>query len=280
VKFDVTRKARELPSRFESQIRLVDCLNLNLGTPSLPAKSVDHVITDPPYETHTHENRMATDNGGKPIDTPVTFAPMDDHARMIVAREMVRICKGWIIVFCEDAAIGRWQTLLIEAGAKRRTTMIWRKVKAPPKFMGNGPAQAFEAMVLCWAGEGQSVWNGGGKLGIYEYGPDEGPRRHETQKPLALMEQLILDFTMPGELIADPYMGGGSTCIAAKRLGRRYVGWEVDEAVFTKASLAIWEAKEQTRWEQFMHHERVRPTAFGDIKTKKPGQENLFDSET
>ena len=59
-------------------------------------------------------------------------------------------------------------------------------------------------------------------------GSEHGVKRvHPTQKPIALMEQIIECFTKPGDLILDPYMGAGSTLIAAVNLGRRAIGVEL-----------------------------------------------------
>jgi site-specific DNA-methyltransferase (adenine-specific) len=55
-------------------------------------------------------------------------------------------------------------------------------------------------------------------------------RCHPTQKPIALMRQIIEWRTDPGQLIFDPYAGGGSTLIAALQSGRRAVGVEISEA--------------------------------------------------
>jgi site-specific DNA-methyltransferase (adenine-specific) len=50
------------------------------------------------------------------------------------------------------------------------------------------------------------------------------------QKPLALMDVLVRLFSEPGELILDPFAGSGTTGVAALRLGRRFVGWEMNPA--------------------------------------------------
>lgn len=52
---------------------------------------------------------------------------------------------------------------------------------------------------------------------------------HPTQKPVALMALIIRDTTQPGDLVIDPYMGSGPTLRAAKDLGRKAIGIEVDE---------------------------------------------------
>lgn len=47
---------------------------------------------------------------------------------------------------------------------------------------------------------------------------------HETQKPVKLMEYLISTYTQPGDIVFDPFMGSGTTLVAAKNLGRLAVG--------------------------------------------------------
>ena len=53
-------------------------------------------------------------------------------------------------------------------------------------------------------------------------------RWHPVQKPLALMQMLVAVSTNPGDLVVDPFAGGGTTCLAAKQLGRHFIGIERD----------------------------------------------------
>ncbi|OHD22781.1 MAG: hypothetical protein A2Y38_20145 [Spirochaetes bacterium GWB1_59_5] len=57
-----------------------------------------------------------------------------------------------------------------------------------------------------------------------------GEGRHPTQKPLSLFEYLVRTYSAPGALVFDPFMGSGTTALAARRTGRRYLGFELDEA--------------------------------------------------
>jgi len=263
------------------------CLDPKRGLPKMRANSVDHFITDPPYEEYTHENRMSLlKKGGKgkaePLDVQMGFAFITDEERLEVAREMVRVSKGWILVFCEDYAIKCWVDALIAAGAKRKTTMpymamMWEKTNAAPRFDGSGPAQPAENIVTAWAGRGRSKWNAGGKRGFYRYAtPPAGKRRHTTEKPLRLMQQLILDFTRPGQLVCDPYAGGGTTLIAAKTLGRRYLGWEMEETPANAARRALTRTQEQLNLENLLV--KVKPTGQRNPKARGPKAEQLgFD---
>lgn len=71
------------------------------------------------------------------------------------------------------------------------------------------------------------------------YFPRDKQKFHPTQKPLALCEYLIKTYTNPGELILDNTMGSGTTCLAAKRIGRHFIGIEQDETYFKIAQERI-----------------------------------------
>ena len=62
---------------------------------------------------------------------------------------------------------------------------------------------------------------------------------HPTQKPLALIEKLIAASTDPGDLVLDPFLGSGTTAVAAHRLGRRCTGIEVSEDYFRLAQARL-----------------------------------------
>ena len=56
--------------------------------------------------------------------------------------------------------------------------------------------------------------------------------KHATQKPVALLEYLIKTYTLSGQTVLDPTMGSGSTGVACKNLGRKFIGIEQDEKYF------------------------------------------------
>lgn len=85
------------------------------------------------------------------------------------------------------------------------------------------------------------------------FGTTDGGRKprqnfHPTVKPLKLMRYLIVLTTRQGDVVADPFMGSGTTCIAAKELNRGFIGIELDEDYFKIA---------KNRIEQFTIQERL-----------------------
>lgn len=252
-------------------LHLGDCLDPVTGMASLPDKSVDVVITDPPYEAeaHTTARRQARGPDGIAEEYSIDFAAITEPQRRAVADEAVRLTRGWVLCFCQIEAVGLWRTALEAAGAKWRRGGVWVKPDGTPQFTGDRPAQGFECLAMAWAGEGRSRWNGGGRRACYEYnvnnfGREGGAlsRQHPTQKPLALMQALVRDFSDPGELILDPFAGSGTTGVAALSLGRRFIGWEQNAEWYAGAVRRIANTHEQ-------------PELFGRKKQPKPKQDAL-----
>lgn len=198
---------------------------------------VDLVLTDPPYEAEAHTlqrrvKRGPTRNG---VDTRVaenerlSFEPLSFELRQASAKEMARLAEGWILVFCQIEAAMLWREQLETAGAKYRRTCIWVKPDGMPQYSGDRPGMGYETIVACHAA-GRSEWNGGGKHGVFVHNKGNGrPNFHETEKPMSLITELIELFSDKGQLVLDPFIGSGTTLVAAKLLGRRAIGIELEE---------------------------------------------------
>lgn len=200
----------------------------------MPDKSVDHIITDPPYEAEAHQQQVQVRKSGRgrrlenvSLIPGLSFEPLRASSRTDFAREMVRVSRGWILAFCQIEAVGKWRKALRASGASYKRTCIWLKPNAMPQFSGDRPGQGYEVFVCAWASPGRSEWNAGGKSGVYVAPIPRGDSRyHETQKPFGLMAEIISDFTKPGDLILDPFAGSGTTLVAAKKLERQFIGFE------------------------------------------------------
>ncbi len=64
---------------------------------------------------------------------------------------------------------------------------------------------------------------------LQEAGHQKDYRQHPTQKPLGVMKWILGRYSEPDQLILDPFCGSGTTCVAAKMLGRRYIGIDISE---------------------------------------------------
>lgn len=220
------------------------------GLAALDPVSVDVVITDPPYEAEAHTSeRLVARAGGKLAVEPITFPPITEEQPAESSRQMARLARRWILVFCQLEAAMKWRAALEGAGAVYKRTCIWVKPDGKPQYSGDRPGIGYESIVACHA-PGRSTWNGGGSHGVFIVNKGGDPRTgHQTQKPLALMEVLVRLFSDPGELVLDPFAGSGSTGVAAIRLGRRFLGWELNPEYAGIARGRLTAAREQLQLE-------------------------------
>lgn len=254
-------------------LRIGSCLDPVSGLASLPDKSVDHVLTDPPYEAEAHSKgrrakpagwRQAEYGGGdgrSVEEAPLPFAPIGEADRIAAAAQFARVARRWVIVFCQVEAAHRWADALVAGGIQYVRTMVWVKPDAQPQLTGDRPGMGYESIVVAHR-SGRKRWNGGGRVGVFVHNKSGGrpagdKAPHPTTKPLPLMRELVDLFTDAGDLVIDPYAGSGTTGVACKMLGRRFIGWELDEgyAEVARRRLSGDEAKPS----------EAQPSLFGSL---------------
>jgi hypothetical protein len=206
---------------FQDVIASVDCTG-------------DVMITDPPYSEHVHTHGRTGDN--EVLD--FGFDPADLALRAALAAYAAASIKRWSLVFSDVESGHLWRAAFCGAGVEYVRTGAWVKTLPMPQFTGDRPATGFEPVNL-FHPAGHKRWNGGGHAGVW-YAPPAGrdgdSRVHPAQKPITLMRQLVDLFSDPGETIVDPFLGSGTTLIAAREAGRRGVGIERDEAHCERAA--------------------------------------------
>jgi site-specific DNA-methyltransferase (adenine-specific) len=225
----------------------------------IPDKSVDFVLTDPPYGTTACK-----------WDTVIPFEPM--------WAELKRIIKpnGAIALFCNQpftSILGASNVGMLQyswhwdkghatghLNAKKRPMKQFEDIlifySKQPTYVAQGlihnPKTMKNSDSDCQRGgdnKTSTVSGGLNKEYIQEYSnwPRDlltfkscnGNKHHPTQKPVALLEYLIKTYTLEGETVLDFTMGSGSTGVAAKNLNRRFIGIEQDEKYFEIAKNRI-----------------------------------------
>lgn len=225
-------------------LMLGDCLEI---MPTLG--KVAHIVCDPPYEASLHAAKAHLSNLRKdsgPELKEIDFAAVDDIRAPFVDLA-VEQCEGWLIAFCTVEGVAKWANAINPSPLKYKRACAWVKPDSTPQLNGQGPAQGYECFVTAWAGTGHARWNAGGKRGVYTHcvnGP-ERDGRHPTEKPRRLMAEILGDFTNPEETILDPFMGSGTTGVAAVQMGRKFIGIERDERYFQIACDRIEKAQRQ-----------------------------------
>lgn len=243
-------------------LHLGDCI---AGMRELADRSVDVVITDPPYEAEAHteqrrqKGKTRRAGGGDAFrevnEAPLTFPPITAEQRALVASQIARVTRHCALVFCQVEAVPAWRDALELGGLRYRRTIPWIKPDAMPSLHGRWPGQAFESIVLAMRQSCRPCPIGGKAL-AYTFTREIGKAPHPTTKPQALMRALVEDFTEADDLVLDAFTGSGSTGVAALALGRRFIGYELDANYFDIAC------------------RRLR----GDEAKPRPEQPGLFDA--
>jgi site-specific DNA-methyltransferase (adenine-specific) len=226
-------------------VYLADCVDLMR---IMPASSVDVVFADPPYRLSTggvtvKSGRLAPVDKGA-WDRSMGFAG-DHEFNLRWLEEARRILKpdGTIWVTGTHHIIFSLGFALQSKGFRLINQITWQKPDPPPNALHTAFTHAHETLV--WASKGRGARHAFNYDLINSRDPTAQmssvwripavPKTeklhgyHPTQKPLKLVRRALVASSMEGDLIFDPFCGSGTTGVAAKELGRFFVGVEKEE---------------------------------------------------
>ena len=209
---------------------------------------VDHIITDPPYNISKDNNFQTMKSAHR---RGVDFGEWDKNFDFLswidVASKMLKP-GGSFIVFCSYRYISMIIERLEQNKLIAKDVIKWIKTNPMPRNITRRYVQDTEYAV--WAIKPGRRW-------IFNK-PDDvsylraefrtpvvsGAERtsHPTQKSLSLMKRIVEVHTNEGQVIMDPFMGSGTTGVAALELGRNFIGIEIDKTFFSVAGSRIKEA--------------------------------------
>jgi len=198
------------------QLILDDCLP---RLKRMPSKSVDLVLTDPPYGI-----RHARSRGANSIFRPFTPKSWDSAIPSAnIFREMLRVGRRHIIWG------GNYYAHILPS---TNAWLVWYKSDGLPSLQ-------FSDCELAWTScpTNSKVFNCRHRGGLKD--SKETLVAHPTQKALEVMKWCIDLFSKSGDTVLDPFLGSGTSGVAAKLLGRQFIGIERDPEYMTIASKRI-----------------------------------------
>lgn len=192
----------------------------------LPTLAADVCITDPPYNQQTHSG--ATTNGGGVAHKLVPFAALSDAEILDVFGKIGASVRRWVIatVAWQHAALLNSQT---PDGIRFVRLGAWVKPAPMPQLTGDRPAQGWEAVAILHRAGESLRWNGGGKAAVFRQGATNTRALWPTEKPIALVREFLSLFAESGDVILDPFIGSGTTLVAAKDAGHHAIGIDLEE---------------------------------------------------
>jgi site-specific DNA-methyltransferase (adenine-specific)/modification methylase len=213
---------------------------------AIPDASIDLICTDPPYNLGAYSTGNIEMPWRKAFNNDVAAwdqVPFDPGAWLGEVRRVLKP-TGTLFAFTSYNLLGRWHETF-DPAFDTFQFVVWHKTNPPPKLRRAGFLNSCELIVACW--DRGHTWNFGRQRDMHNFIESpicSGRERvkepvHPTQKPLRVLRRLIEWGSQPGGVVLDPFMGVGSTGVAAGELGRQFLGIEIDPAYFAAASRRI-----------------------------------------
>lgn len=213
-------------------IQLGDCYEL---IKLIPDKSIDLIYTDPPYKIeglHTgtgilkdrskNLNHYVNQMRNLQIDKGIDYKILD---------EFVRVMKNiYIYIWCNKEQIIDYLDYFVKKHKCNYEFIIWHKTNVAP-FTNGHYLKDKEYCLLFWKnakikGKYEDMST------VYHTSintSDKDLYKHPTIKPIEFVKKHILNSTNENDIVLDCFCGSGTTCVAAKELGRRFIGMEIDK---------------------------------------------------
>ena len=220
------------------------------GLKQLPDDCVDLIFTDPPYYQYRAQNVQGLKNH-KDVVTEFDFDGFDSEEHYLqfleeVLIECFRVSKpgaaGYL--WCGDDFVSYLNRIVERVGFQFRKVIHWHKTNPfPAIYTRKMYANSMEMLVHFSKGT-PKTWNHRPVNEMHNFIQSPicmGKERtkHKTQKPLKVCLPFIEISSNEGDLVLDPFIGSGSTAVAARLLKRNYIGYELSEEFCKIAELRI-----------------------------------------
>ena len=218
-----------------NKIYLGDCYEL---IKEIPDKSIDLIYTDPPYE-------MSSGGGGHSALSKrilktnyVDIVEIRNGIDYSILDEFCRVLKKiYVYIWCSKDQILPYMKYFIDDKKCLFDVLFWGKTNPTPAtnnlYLNN------VEYLLVFRENGTYYAKEYELKSKYYISPlnvvDKDDYDHPTIKPLELVKRHILNSSKENDIILDPFLGSGTTCVAAKELGRQYIGIEINEKYYNIA---------------------------------------------
>lgn len=211
-----------------------DCLE---RMKEIPSGSVDMILTDPPYGMNLKPQRSGGKFHGKMIKNDDNLQWCDDffiQCKRLLKKDRVAF------VFCSHHCVSEFITSAKSAGFDIKNLLVWNKGHFG---MGGNWRPSHELILVLTTG--RFVTHSNSLKTIIDFKKVHHSKAvHPTEKPVDLLEHLVVEPDFDADVVLDPFMGSGSTGVACRNLNRKFIGIEMDENYFNIAKQRIEETNQ------------------------------------
>lgn len=199
---------------------------------TIPDSSVDLIVTDPPYQIDSLQggnNRLgrsimsvSSELGEKSLDKGIDESILDEFMRVMK--------KPNIYIWMNLKQLYQYLDYFVGRHGLNWNLIVWNKANAMP-LCGGKYMNDCEYCAYFYKGIRQNTTYDTAKT-VYVTNINMEDKKlygHPTIKPIEIIRNLISNSSDPGDVVLDPFAGSGTTLVAAKELGRDYIGFEIDE---------------------------------------------------
>lgn len=212
----------------ENKIYNMDVLQL---MKKMNDKCVDLVVSDPPYKVISggRPTKKGQPSGILSRNDGMIFK-YNDIAPELWIPEVYRVLKdnAHCYIMTNTLNLENYLRICRETGFHLHSVLCWEKNNVTPSrwYMKN-----CEFTLFLRKGKAKPINNLDSKM-IHQFNNILGNKTHPTEKPVDLMKFYIANSSNVGDLVFDPFCGSGSTLVASKELGRKYLGCEIDKQYY------------------------------------------------
>jgi site-specific DNA-methyltransferase (adenine-specific) len=196
----------------------------------MPSESVDMILTDPPYRVISGGNRNPNAPAGVLAANDGRIFEHNDIDVIEYAADLFRVLRspGHLWMFINEKNRVRFEAELTRVGFITHLLGGWIKNTCTPNRWG---MKNVEPVLMMRKGGARAFYD----CGVKQFEACDnivGDKVYPTEKPVRLLERYLSASSLPGHVVLDPFMGGGSTGVAAIVTGRNFIGFEVDPAYY------------------------------------------------
>lgn len=212
---------------------------------SIPDRAIDLIITDPPYLLSGLSGAFSSEAAGggvykKLVEAHDTLGKGFDFTLFAEFERIQPKLNAYI--FCNAKLL---KSMLIHFASRDDIStdiLVWHKINARPQPRSRYKFDAEYILYLTSAGAHLDTFASQFTSHIYQAvvrNANNKMTTHPTEKPLALIENLVLNSSKEGDTILDCFMGGGTTARACKMHNRNFIGYEIDKDFYEQAKASL-----------------------------------------